>query len=44
VLFRLLKEGKIQPVIMERIPLEEAARAHQLLESGRVMGQVVLIP
>ena len=41
-LFRLLEQGSIQPVIMERIPLLEAARANQLLESGDVIGNLVL--
>jgi len=34
--------GKIAPLIHERVPLHEAARAHQLLESGVVTGKVVL--
>ena len=28
----------------ERLPLSEAARAHQLLESGRVQGKLILKP
>jgi NADPH:quinone reductase len=42
-LFRLLEEGKIKPVIMARFPLLEAAQANALLESGRVVGNVVLV-
>lgn len=38
----LLARGKIAPLIHERVPLREAARAHQLLESGVVTGKVVL--
>lgn len=42
-LLNLLDAGKLKPVIAERIPLVEAARAHELLESGRYAGKVVLI-
>jgi NADPH:quinone reductase-like Zn-dependent oxidoreductase len=42
-LFRLLVDGKIDPVIAARIPILEAARANELLESGRVAGNVVLV-
>jgi len=38
----LLARGKIAPLVHERVPLREAARAHQLLESGVVTGKVVL--
>jgi len=34
--------GTITPVVAERIPLAEAARAHQLLEHGGHAGKVVL--
>jgi len=42
-LFRLLEEGRIKPVITARFPILEAARANELLESGRVIGNVVLV-
>jgi len=42
-LLDLLAAGKIKPVVAERIPLVEAARAHELLERGRYAGKVVLI-
>jgi NADPH:quinone reductase-like Zn-dependent oxidoreductase len=42
-LFQLLEEGKIQPVIAERFPLLEAAKANALLESGQVTGNIVLL-
>jgi len=38
-----LAEGKIKPVVAERIPLVEAARAHELLERGGYAGKVVLV-
>ena len=43
ILFRLLEEGKIRPVISDRIPLLEAAKANALLESGQVVGNLVLV-
>lgn len=42
-LFRLLEEGKIEPIIMVKYPILEAARANQMLESGQVTGNVVLV-
>jgi NADPH:quinone reductase-like Zn-dependent oxidoreductase len=43
VLFKLLQEGKIKPVITYRFPLLEAAKANALLEGGTVVGNVVLL-
>lgn len=42
-LFRLLAEGRIEPVIAARFPILEAARANELLESGEVIGNIVLL-
>lgn len=42
-LFKLLEEGKIQPVIMKKYPLLEAAQANVLFESGQVTGNLVLV-
>jgi NADPH:quinone reductase-like Zn-dependent oxidoreductase len=42
-LFRLLEEGKIKPIIMKKFPILEAAQANALLESGQVIGNVVLV-
>ena len=42
-LFRLLEEGKIKPVIAKKFPILEAAQANALLESGQVIGNVVLV-
>jgi NADPH2:quinone reductase len=38
-----LAEGRVKPVVAERIPLTEAARAHELLERGGHAGKVVLL-
>ncbi len=38
----LLEAGRVRPVIYRTFPLERAADAHRLLESGCVIGKVVL--
>lgn len=43
-LLDLLQQGKIQPVIAQRLPLEEARRAHEMLGEGGVLGKIVLLP
>lgn len=42
-LLDLLSTGEIKPVVAARIPLAEAARAHELLERGGYAGKVVLV-
>jgi NADPH:quinone reductase-like Zn-dependent oxidoreductase len=42
-LFKLLEEGKIQPVIMAKFPILEAVKANELLEGGQVTGNLVLV-
>jgi NADPH:quinone reductase-like Zn-dependent oxidoreductase len=42
-LFRLLGEGQIKPVIAAKFPILEAAQANELLESGEVIGNIVLV-
>ena len=44
ILFAYLADKRIKPHIYERIPLSEAARAHELLESGKVLGKLILKP
>lgn len=41
-LFDLLKEGKITPVIAERLTLKDAEKAHKLIDSASVKGRIVL--
>ena len=43
ILFNLLKEGKIDPIIEEKYPILDAARANFRLESGKVIGNLVLL-
>jgi NADPH:quinone reductase len=43
-LIQLLRQGKIHPVVAERLPLAEARHAHELLESSASKGKLVLVP
>ena len=38
-----IESGSLRPLIHARFPLREAARAHQLMESGAHIGKIVLI-
>ncbi len=40
----LVFEGHLEPVIHSVLPLEEARKAHELLESGEVFGKLVVVP
>lgn len=40
----LLAKQMVRSVIVDRLPLEEAARAHQGVEAGRAVGRTVLKP
>jgi NADPH:quinone reductase-like Zn-dependent oxidoreductase len=42
-LFTLLEQGKIKPLIDAKFPLLEARKANELLESGQVTGNLVLL-
>ena len=44
MLVELLRADKIHPVVAERLPLAEARRAHELLESSAAKGKLVLVP
>jgi NADPH:quinone reductase-like Zn-dependent oxidoreductase len=41
---RLVFQGDLAPVIHEVLPLDQARRAHELLEAGDVFGKLVLVP
>jgi NADPH:quinone reductase len=43
-LLDLLRTGNIHPVVAERLPLSDARRAHELLESSASKGKLVLVP
>ena len=40
----LFAKGKIQAHIAHRLPLEQASEALGLLESGKVIGKMALVP
>jgi NADPH:quinone reductase-like Zn-dependent oxidoreductase len=39
---RLVTQGKLRPVIADRFPLADAAKAHALGDTGHVAGKLVL--
>jgi NADPH:quinone reductase-like Zn-dependent oxidoreductase len=43
LLFDMLKQGKISPIIAAKMPLNQAAQARELLANGSVKGKIVLI-
>src|SRR5262249_26215513 len=43
-LIDMLAAGKLRPRIHARLPLAEAARAHEMLERGEPLGKVLLVP
>ncbi|MFG2986827.1 zinc-binding dehydrogenase [Streptomyces sp. NPDC048258] len=43
-LLELIGSGQVKPVVHERLPLAEAAKAHELLEARAQLGKVVLVP
>jgi NADPH2:quinone reductase len=43
-LLPLLAQGKVRPRIFERLPLAHARRAHELFDSGGVIGKLLLKP
>jgi NADPH2:quinone reductase len=43
-LFGAVQDGSLKVRIDQRIPLAEAARAHQYIEGRNTLGKVILIP
>lgn len=43
-LWRLFFEGALRPVVHAEFALEDAARAHEVIEGHANLGKVVLIP
>ncbi len=39
----MLADGRVRPVVHERVPLTEAARAHAALDAGGVVGKLLLV-
>jgi NADPH:quinone reductase len=42
-LLDLLQQGKVKPIVAERLPLAEARRAQEVLAKGGVVGKIVLM-
>jgi D-arabinose 1-dehydrogenase-like Zn-dependent alcohol dehydrogenase len=40
----LVARGVIKPIVSLALPLEQAARAHELVETGKSAGRIVLRP
>lgn len=40
----LVADGRVRPVVHDRVPLAQAAEAHRRLSSGEVFGNLVLVP
>ncbi|MEV6675002.1 NADPH:quinone oxidoreductase family protein [Streptomyces sp. NPDC051162] len=43
-LLDMIGSGKVRPIVHERLPLEDAVKAHELMEARAQLGKVVLIP
>lgn len=43
-LIQWVKEGVIQPVVSQKLPLTEAAQAHELIENRMNQGKIILLP
>ncbi|WP_433754491.1 NADP-dependent oxidoreductase [Nocardia sp. CA-135398] len=41
-LTQLVESGKLHPYVQQTLPLENAAKAHELVEQGNVQGKIVL--
>jgi len=39
---KMISEGKLAPRVSMTLPLEDAARAHEIIETGHVQGKIVL--
>jgi NADPH:quinone reductase-like Zn-dependent oxidoreductase len=42
--FRLLRDGAIHPVVVDRLPLSRAREAHERIDAGGLGGKIVLLP
>jgi NADPH2:quinone reductase len=40
----MVDDGRVRPVVHARLPLDQAAQAHRLLESGAAFGKILLVP
>ncbi len=42
--FEMVRQGRITPLIAAEFPLAEAKKAHELLDSGKAIGKIILKP
>jgi NADPH:quinone reductase-like Zn-dependent oxidoreductase len=42
-ILQLIADKAIQPIIADTMPVEQAAEAHHILESGEIIGKIVLV-
>ncbi|WP_434019761.1 NAD(P)H-quinone oxidoreductase [Paraoerskovia sediminicola] len=40
----MIADGRVRPVVHAQLPLDRAAQAHALLDSGEVFGKLLLVP
>ena len=40
----MLEDGRVRTVVHAEVPMQEASRAHELMDSGAVLGKVLLVP
>ncbi len=43
-LFRLLREGAIRPIVIDRLPLRAASEVHARIDAGGLGGKIALLP
>ena len=43
-LLPMLASGTIRPTISQRMQLEDARKAHELFDSGKILGKLLLKP
>jgi NADPH:quinone reductase-like Zn-dependent oxidoreductase len=41
---RFVQSGHIKPVVSQVLPLKEIARGHEMIETGEVIGKIVMVP
>ena len=44
IVWPAIAAGKVKPVIFKYLPLSQAAEAHQLMESSKHIGKILLTP
>ena len=42
--FEMIRDGRVRPYVCKDFPLEHARKAHELLDSGKAIGKIVMHP